>query len=120
MVQRLTYRKRHNYATKSNQHCVVKTPGVKHVYLTAKKSASRPNKVIGKRIQGISHLRPAKYKRTRLARNWRIVNRAYDGVLSSSAVRERIIRAFLVEGQKIVKRIEDSEGEGKAGIKELN
>ncbi|KAG6736623.1 hypothetical protein POTOM_060501 [Populus tomentosa] len=26
MVQRLTYRKRHSYATKSNQHRVVKTP----------------------------------------------------------------------------------------------
>lgn len=28
MVQRLTYRKRHSYATKSNQHRVVKTPGM--------------------------------------------------------------------------------------------
>ena len=28
MVQRLTYRKRHSYATKSNQHRVVKTPGI--------------------------------------------------------------------------------------------
>jgi hypothetical protein len=27
MVQRLTYRRRHSYATKSNQHRVVKTPG---------------------------------------------------------------------------------------------
>lgn len=27
MVQRLTYRKRHSYATKSNQHRIVKTPG---------------------------------------------------------------------------------------------
>ena len=27
MVQRLTYRKRHSYATKSNQTRVVKTPG---------------------------------------------------------------------------------------------
>lgn len=28
MVQRLTYRTRHSYATKSNQHRVVKTPGM--------------------------------------------------------------------------------------------
>ncbi|THG06939.1 hypothetical protein TEA_021416 [Camellia sinensis var. sinensis] len=28
MVQRLTYRKRHSYATKSNQHRIVKTPGI--------------------------------------------------------------------------------------------
>jgi large subunit ribosomal protein L34e len=79
-------------------------------------------------------LRPAEYKRSRLSRNRRTVNRAYGGVLSGSAVRERychddilfpafyesdgncfkwfwyvflcrIIRAFLVEEQKIVKKV---------------
>ncbi|KAJ6977896.1 hypothetical protein NC653_029710 [Populus alba x Populus x berolinensis] len=106
MVQRLTYRKRHSYATKSNQHRVVKTPGGKLVYQTTKKRASGPKcPVTGKRIQGIPHLRPAEYKRSRLSRNRRTVNRAYGGVLSGSAVRERIIRAFLVEEQKIVKKI---------------
>ncbi|KAK9116741.1 hypothetical protein Sjap_015688 [Stephania japonica] len=105
MVQRLTYRKRHSYATKSNQNRVVKTPGGKLVYQTTKKRASGPKcPVTGKRIQGIPHLRPAEYKRSRLARNRRTVNRAYGGVLSGSAVRERIIRAFLVEEQKIVKK----------------
>ncbi|KAJ6294381.1 hypothetical protein OIU76_022454 [Salix suchowensis] len=42
MVQRLTYRKRHSYATKSNQHRVVKTPGGKLIYQTTKKRASGP------------------------------------------------------------------------------
>ena len=37
----------------------------------------------------IPHLRPAEYKRSRLPRNRRTVNRAYGGVLSGSAVRER-------------------------------
>ncbi|PPS19930.1 hypothetical protein GOBAR_AA00644 [Gossypium barbadense] len=122
MVQRLTYRTRHSYATKSNQHRVVKTPGGKLVYQTTKKRASGPKcPVTGKRIQGmkleiflmylvllnvqIPHLRPAEYKRSRLPRNRRTVNRAYGGVLSGSAVRERIIRAFLVEEQKIVKKV---------------
>ncbi|KAJ8445469.1 hypothetical protein Cgig2_031282 [Carnegiea gigantea] len=106
MVQRLTYRKRHSYATKSNQHRVVKTPGGRLVYQTTKKRASGPKcPVTGKRIQGIPHLRPAEYKRSRLPRNRRTVNRAYGGVLSGSAVRERIIRAFLVEEQKIVKKV---------------
>ncbi|KAM7508016.1 hypothetical protein LguiA_018469 [Lonicera macranthoides] len=125
MVQRLTYRKRHSYATKSNQNRVVKTPGGKLVYQTTKKRASGPKcPVTGKRIQGrsctskritslyklasvveIPHLRPAEYKRSRLSRNRRTVNRAYGGVLSGSAVRERIIRAFLVEEQKIVKKV---------------
>ncbi|CAL9058572.1 large ribosomal subunit protein eL34-like [Musa acuminata AAA Group] len=106
MVQRLTYRKRHSYATKSNQTRVVKTPGGRLVYQYTNKRASGPKcPVTGKRIQGIPHLRPAEYKRSRLSRNQRTVNRAYGGVLSGSAVRERIIRAFLVEEQKIVKKV---------------
>ncbi|KAH7536855.1 hypothetical protein FEM48_Zijuj03G0030500 [Ziziphus jujuba var. spinosa] len=130
MVQRLTYRKRHSYATKSNQHRVVKTPGGKLVYQTTKKRASGPKcPVTGKKSKGttpaipyvlpksslcqhfwinsvvIPHLRPAEYKRSRLSRNRRTVNRAYGGVLSGGAVRERIIRAFLVEEQKIVKKV---------------
>ncbi|KNA04744.1 hypothetical protein SOVF_196870 [Spinacia oleracea] len=106
MVQRLTYRRRHNYATKSNQHRIVKTPGEKLVYQTTKKRASGPKcTVIGKRIQGIPHLRPNEYKRSRLPRDRRIVNRPYGGVLSGSAVRERIIRAFRTEEQKIVKKV---------------
>eukprot|EP01018_Ginkgo_biloba_P034871 Gb_36681 [translate_table: standard] len=36
----------------------------------------------------IPHLRPAEYKRSRLPRNRRSVNRAYGGVLSGAAVRE--------------------------------
>lgn len=80
--------------------------GGKLVYQTTKKRASGPKcPVTGKRIQVIPHLRPAEYKRSRLPRNRRTVNRAYGGVLSGSAVRERIIRAFLVEEQKIVKKV---------------
>lgn len=80
--------------------------GGRLVYQTTKKRASGPKcPVTGKRIQGIPHLRPAEYKRSRLSRNRRTVNRAYGGVLSGSAVRERIIRAFLVEEQKIVKKV---------------
>ena len=40
-------------------------------------------------IHQIPHLRPAEYKRSRLSRNRRTVNRAYGGVLSGGAVRER-------------------------------
>ena len=39
----------------------------------------------------IPHLRPAEYNRSRLHRNRRTVNRAYGGVLSGSAVRERFV-----------------------------
>ncbi|KAJ8539910.1 hypothetical protein K7X08_026299 [Anisodus acutangulus] len=68
------------------------TIGGKLVYQTTKKRASGPKcPVTGKRIQGIPHLRPAEYKRSRLSRNRRTVNRAYGGVLSGGASeRERI------------------------------
>uniref|UniRef100_A0A1J3FPA8 60S ribosomal protein L34-2 n=2 Tax=Noccaea caerulescens TaxID=107243 RepID=A0A1J3FPA8_NOCCA len=106
MVQRLVYRSRHSYATKSNQQRIVKTPGGKLTYQRSKKVSSGPKcPVTGKRIHGIPHLRPTEYKRSRLSRNRRTVNRAYGGVLSGLAVRERIIRAFLVEEQKIVKKV---------------
>lgn len=39
----------------------------------------------------IPHLRPAEYKRSRLSRNGRTVNRAYGGVISSGTVRERFL-----------------------------
>ncbi|CAN4086335.1 unnamed protein product [Withania somnifera] len=101
MMQRLTYRKRHSYASKSNQHRVVKIG--KLVYQTTEKRASGPKyPVTEKRIQGIPHLTPAEYKRSRLPRNRRTVNHTYGGVLSGGAVRERIIRAFSVEEKKIV------------------
>ncbi|CAA3005933.1 60S ribosomal L34 [Olea europaea subsp. europaea] len=41
-------------------------------------------------ILQIPHSRPAEYKRSRLSRNRRTTNRAYGGVLSGGAVRERM------------------------------
>ena len=38
-----------------------------------------------------------------MAKNKKSVTRSYGGVLSAGAVRERIVRAFLVEEQKIKK-----------------
>lgn len=39
-------------------------------------------------------MRPAEYKRSRLSRNRRTVNRAYGGVLSGAAVKERFVYGF--------------------------
>ena len=85
---------------------MVKTPGGRLVFQIAKKRAQGPKcPVTGKRIQGVPHLRPAEYRNTRLSKRQKTVNRAYGGALSGQAVRERIIRAFLVEEQKIVKKV---------------
>eukprot|EP00878_Enallax_costatus_P000077 GHUV01000103.1.p1 GENE.GHUV01000103.1~~GHUV01000103.1.p1 ORF type:complete len:119 (+),score=37.25 GHUV01000103.1:107-463(+) len=106
MVQRLTYRRRHAYATKSNRTRVVKTPGGKLVLQTQKK----PTKHVicgatGVRLHGLPARRPSETRNKRLAKRHKSVNRIYGGHLSHAVVRERIVRAFLIEEQKIVKKV---------------
>ncbi|XP_057952362.1 large ribosomal subunit protein eL34-like [Malania oleifera] len=100
MVQRLMYRKLHSYTIKSNQDKVVKTTGVDWC---AKVLRREP--VVSSVIQGIPHSRPTEYKRPRLSRNCRTVNRAYGGVLSGGAARERIIRDFFMRSKKLLKKL---------------
>eukprot|EP00244_Chara_vulgaris_P009331 TRINITY_DN394_c0_g1_i1.p1 TRINITY_DN394_c0_g1~~TRINITY_DN394_c0_g1_i1.p1 ORF type:complete len:121 (+),score=16.02 TRINITY_DN394_c0_g1_i1:235-597(+) len=104
MVQRLTYRRRHSYATKSNQTRVVKTPGGRLTIQYPGKRGQGPKCAkCPKRLPGIPHLRPTEYKRLSLRQ--KRVNRAYGGSMCANCVRERIVRAFLVEEQKIVKKV---------------
>lgn len=53
--------------------------------------------------KGLPALRPTAYKR--LAKNKKTVHRAYGGSRCAACVRDRIIRAFLIEEQKIVKKV---------------
>ncbi|XP_043204350.1 60S ribosomal protein L34-like [Amphibalanus amphitrite] len=104
MVQRLTYRRRLSYNTRSNRVKVVKTPGGRLVYHYRKKPRRVPRCAdTGKKLTGIRSARPQEKKR--MKRKHKTVNRTYGGVLCHSAVRERIIRAFLVEEQKIVRKV---------------
>ena len=57
----------------------------------------------GGRIHGIPHLRPKQYRS--LSKRQKTVSRAYGGNKCAGCVRQRIIRAFLVEEQKIVKKV---------------
>ena len=59
--------------------------------------------VTRKALQGIPRVRPIQY--SRLKKNKRTVTRAYGGVLSAGAVKDRIVRAFLAEEQKVVKKL---------------
>eukprot|EP00242_Pyramimonas_sp_CCMP2087_P004270 CAMPEP_0198198980 /NCGR_PEP_ID=MMETSP1445-20131203/2326_1 /TAXON_ID=36898 /ORGANISM="Pyramimonas sp., Strain CCMP2087" /LENGTH=121 /DNA_ID=CAMNT_0043868671 /DNA_START=95 /DNA_END=457 /DNA_ORIENTATION=+ len=106
MVQRLTYRRRHSYATKSNRTRVLKTPGGKlalhyHTKRPAGPKCGEPS--CGLRLAGVPRLRPRAYHT--LSKGSKNVQRAYGGVLCSNCVRTRIVRAFLVEEQKIVKKV---------------
>ncbi|XP_064078940.1 large ribosomal subunit protein eL34-like [Palaemon carinicauda] len=101
---RLTLRRRLSYNTASNRRKIVRTPGGRLVYHYVKKPGKAPKcgncKV---RLKGIAAVRPHKlhslsYRRKR-------VSRSYGGNLCHKCVRERIIRAFLIEEQKIVVKV---------------
>ncbi|KAE9421467.1 hypothetical protein Angca_002221, partial [Angiostrongylus cantonensis] len=104
MAQRVTYRRRLSYNTRSNKAKIVKTPGGRLVYQYLKKRGSVPRcKDTGVKLHGITPARPRELRR--LKKNQRTVSRAYGGCLSPNAVKERILRSFLLEEQKIVSRV---------------
>lgn len=61
----------------------------------------------------IPRLRPVEY--SRIPKNDRTVTRAYGGCLSAEAVRDRIMRAFIIEEQRIVKKVLQEKQKEKAG-----
>ena len=54
-------------------------------------------------LPGIKHMKNAAIKRT--AQRERKVSRAYGGSICHSCVKTRIVRAFLLEEQKAVKKV---------------
>ncbi|DAZ99970.1 TPA: hypothetical protein N0F65_008777 [Lagenidium giganteum] len=101
---RVTYRRRHSYGTRSNGIKVVKTPGGKLVSQTIKKRTAGPKCGDCKQsLKGIKHLSIKGYKR--VSKPQRTVSRAYGGSRCAGCVRQRIVRAFLIEEQKIVKKV---------------
>merc|ERR1711981_79949 len=104
MVQRVTYRRRLSYNTKSNRRKIVRTPGGKLVFQYLKKRPNVPKcPMTGIRLKGVKPMRPSEKSRHSLRQ--KKVYRAYGGVLSHKAVREKIVRAFLIEEQKIVMKV---------------
>merc|ERR1711924_169498 len=91
-------------ATKSNQVRKVKTPGgVLTFHKVAKKAAKIKCGDCGMALQGLPTVRPMQY--ARIAKNKKRVARAYGGSRCASCVKSRIVRAFLIEEQKIVKQV---------------
>ncbi|XP_045213789.1 60S ribosomal protein L34-like [Mercenaria mercenaria] len=105
MVQRLTFRRRLSYNTNSNRRKVSKTPGGKLVYLYKKKLGSIPKcgdcKAV--KLHGITPARPKELMS--MSKRLKTVSRTYGGSRCHKCVRDRIIRAFLIEEQKIVVRV---------------
>lgn len=65
----------------------------------------------GVKLNGIPALRPKQYKG--VAKRVKSVSRTYGGSLSAAAVKARIVRAFLIEEQKIVKKVLQEKSKGK-------
>lgn len=96
----------------------MKTPGGKLIAQHVKKIASRPKcGDCGSNLSGVATLRPREY--AQVSKTHKTVQRAYGGSRCASCVKDRIVRAFLIEEQKIVKRVlkEQEEKEKKSAKK---
>ena len=80
--------------------------------LRASKAWKKEWEIDGRPIQ-IPALRPREY--SQISRPKKTVQRAYGGSRCGNCVRDRIVRAFLIEEQKIVKKVlkEQSQAEKK-------
>ncbi len=78
MVQRITYRRRLSYNTRSNRRRVTRTPGGKLVFQYLKKRPQVPKcPMTGLKLKGIKPSRPS--DRSRLSLRHKKVFRAYGG-----------------------------------------
>ena len=99
MAERVTYRRKCTYRTRSNQVRKFRTPGGKlMVQYRNKDIKGKVCAETGKRLNGIP-----KRRADRLCRRQRTVSRPYGGVLCSAEVKRRITRAFLNEEMRVSK-----------------
>ncbi|EFP77442.1 60S ribosomal protein L34 [Puccinia graminis f. sp. tritici CRL 75-36-700-3] len=104
MVQRVTLRTRKSYNTTSNLRRIIKTPGGKLSYLRLHKQATSPKcGDCHTGLPGVPALRPVRY--ATVSKRIKTVQRPYGGSRCGNCVRDRIVRAFLVEEAKIVKKV---------------
>lgn len=96
---RVTFKRRHSYATRSNKIRKFRTPGGEiSVQYTTKKAKGPACSVCHKTLQGIPRLRPVAYKM--IKKNQRTVSRSYGGSICAGCLKDRVMRAFIVEEQK--------------------
>ena len=78
MVERITYRRRLSYNTRSNRRKIVRTPGGRLTFQYLKKRPSVPKcPMTGLKLKGITPSRPS--ERSRLSLRHKKVFRAYGG-----------------------------------------
>lgn len=95
---------RHAYNTTKHRMRGVRTPGGKLVGQRIAKTTKGPRcSDCSNVLQGIKHMKSTLYKRS--VKRERTVSRCYGGSTCSSCVKMRIMRAFLLEEQKAVKKV---------------
>merc|ERR1712071_28782 len=107
LERRITYRRKSSYRTKGNNFRPIKTPGGKLVLHLIKKHTK------GTEMQGVKVALPNDFRR--MTSSKRTVSRAYGGILTATEVKDRIMRAFLVDEFKNFKNV--SKVSDKAGKK---
>jgi large subunit ribosomal protein L34e len=111
---RVTYRRRMHYNTRSNKQRLVRTPGNRLVFQQRDKRHAGPHCpwVLGhKRLAGTKALNH--FDRRAKAGYGSRVSRTYGGVLTHDQVRDRIVRAFLIEEQRVVRKVMQAEAKFK-------
>eukprot|EP00767_Chilomastix_cuspidata_P003320 gnl/Chilomastix_cuspidata/344.p2 GENE.gnl/Chilomastix_cuspidata/344~~gnl/Chilomastix_cuspidata/344.p2 ORF type:complete len:107 (-),score=47.69 gnl/Chilomastix_cuspidata/344:20-340(-) len=99
---RVTLRRKHAYNTRSNKVRVIRTPGGRYRVLYTKKIVNAPHCAdTGAVLAGIP--RVSGKRLSKLTKRQKHVSRPYGGKLSHAAVRDRILRAFLIEETKAAK-----------------
>merc|ERR1712159_382824 len=105
MGARVHYARNKSWNTRSNKIRQVRTPGGRLTAQYVQKKSSGPGngmRTSSMRLGGLRRMRPTDYRRE--AKHTRRISRAYGGVYSHIELKNRIIRTFLTEEVKNVKK----------------
>merc|ERR1711976_76900 len=105
MGARVNYRRNKSWNTRSNKIRQVRTPGGRLTAQYVKKTSKGPGNGMvtsSMRLGGLRRMRPTDYRRE--TKHSRRISRAYGGVYSHVELKNRIIRTFLTEEVKNVKK----------------
>ena len=102
---RVHYLRKHTYTTRSNKIRKIRTPGGRLTVQYMKKKSKGPQTAFGvkTRLSGLKKLSNPDYWRS--SRSSRRIARPYGGVVTPTELKERILRSFLIEEVKIVKKL---------------
>ena len=117
---RVHYLRKHTYTTRSNKIRKVRTPGGRLTVQYMKKKSKGPQTAMKGRakLSGLKKMSNMDYARQN--RNARRISRSYGGVIPPGELKERIMRAFLIEEVKVVKKIVKSDKQEKAAQDQKN